>query len=145
VDSHIFVKRVAEVSGFDKEIAERVVRATLLNLGTRIDAGEADDLAAQLPDAIGACLRHKGNAERFPPSEFVRRVACVVPLSNKQGPGAIRAVFTVLSEAVGQRRRAERCPAPARTRLHRACRRADRDAIGQSCSASPPPATTGEV
>jgi len=52
-----------------------VVRATLLNLGTRIDAGEADDLAAQLPDAIGACLRRKGNAERFPPSEFVRRVA----------------------------------------------------------------------
>jgi uncharacterized protein (DUF2267 family) len=98
----MFVKRVAELSGFDKEIAERVVRATLLNLGTRIDAGEADDLAAQLPDAIGACLRHKGNAERFPPSEFVRRVACVVPLSNKQGPGAIRAVFTVLSEAVSE-------------------------------------------
>jgi uncharacterized protein (DUF2267 family) len=98
----MFVKRVAELSGFDKEIAERVVRATLLNLGTRIDAGEADDLAAQLPDPIGACLRHKGKAERFPPSEFVRRVACVVPLSNKQGPGAIRAVFTVLSEAVSE-------------------------------------------
>jgi type IV secretory pathway ATPase VirB11/archaellum biosynthesis ATPase len=38
MDSPTFVKRVAELSGVDKEIAERVVRATLLNLGTRIRA-----------------------------------------------------------------------------------------------------------
>lgn len=44
MNSPTFVKRVAELSGVDKEIAERVVRATLLNLGTRIDPGEADDL-----------------------------------------------------------------------------------------------------
>jgi type IV secretory pathway ATPase VirB11/archaellum biosynthesis ATPase len=37
MDSPTFVKRVAELSGVDKEIAERVVRGTLLNLGTRID------------------------------------------------------------------------------------------------------------
>ena len=80
MDSPTFVKRVAELSGVDKEIAERVVRATLLNLGTRIDPGEADDLAAQLPEAIGVCLRHAWKAQRFPPSEFMRRVACVVPL-----------------------------------------------------------------
>ena len=42
MDSPTFVKRVAELGGVDKEIAERVVRATLLNLGTRIDPGEAD-------------------------------------------------------------------------------------------------------
>lgn len=102
MDSPTFVKRVAELSGVDKEIAERVVRATLLNLGTRIDPGEADDLAAQLPEAIGVCLRHKWKAQRFPPSEFVRRVACVVPLSNEQGPQAVRAVFTVLRKAVSE-------------------------------------------
>jgi type IV secretory pathway ATPase VirB11/archaellum biosynthesis ATPase len=38
MNSPTFVKRVAELSGVDKEIAERVVRATLLNLGTRIRA-----------------------------------------------------------------------------------------------------------
>jgi len=65
MDSPTFVKRVAELSGVDKEIAERVVRATFLNLGTRIDPGEADDLAAQLPEAIGACLRHKWKAQRL--------------------------------------------------------------------------------
>ena len=102
MDSPTFVKRVAELSGVDKEIAERVVRATLLNLGTRIDPGEADDLAAQLPEAIGVCLRHTWKAQRFPPSEFMRRVACVVPLSNEQGPQAVRAVFTVLREAVSE-------------------------------------------
>lgn len=102
MDSPTFVKRVAELSGFDKEIAERVVRATLLNLGTRIDPGEAGDLAAQLPDAIGACLQHKWKAQRFPASEFVRRVACVVPLTNEQSPQAIRTVFTVLGEAVSE-------------------------------------------
>jgi uncharacterized protein (DUF2267 family) len=65
-------------------------------LGTRIDPGEADDLAAQLPDWLAACLRHEGKAERFPPAEFVRRVVHVVPLHNDQARAGIRAVFTVL-------------------------------------------------
>ena len=32
----------------------------------------------------------------------MRRVACVVPLSNEQGAHAVRAVFTVLREAVSE-------------------------------------------
>jgi uncharacterized protein (DUF2267 family) len=32
----------------------------------------------------------------------MRRVACVVPLGNEQGAHAIRAVFTVLREAVSE-------------------------------------------
>jgi uncharacterized protein (DUF2267 family) len=74
--------------------------ATLLNLGTRIDPGEGDDLAAQLLEAIGVCLRHAWKAQRFPPNEFMRRVACVVPLGTEQGAHSVRAVFTVLREAV---------------------------------------------
>ena len=46
MDAPTFIKRVAELGGFDKTVAERVVRATLLNLGTRIDPGEAHDLTA---------------------------------------------------------------------------------------------------
>jgi len=102
VDAPTFVKRVSELTGLDKEHAERALRATLVMLGIRIDPGEADDLAAQLPDAFGHCLRHEGAAERFPPSEFQRRVMCVVPLSNAQARDAVRAVFTVLGEAVSQ-------------------------------------------
>jgi uncharacterized protein (DUF2267 family) len=100
MDAPTFIKRVAELGGFDKAVAERVVRAVLLNLGTRIDPGEAHDLASQLPHAIGACLEHDWRAERFPPREFVRRVVCVVPLSSEQGESAVRVVFKVLSEAV---------------------------------------------
>jgi uncharacterized protein (DUF2267 family) len=102
MDSPTFIKHVAELGQFDKAVAERVVRATLLNLGTRIDPGEAHDLAAQLPHPIGACLEHDWRAERFPPREFVRRVACVVPLSNEQGESAVRAVFSTLGEAVSE-------------------------------------------
>ena len=102
MDAPTFIKRVAELGGFDKAVAERVVRATLLNLGTRIDPGEAHDLASQLPQAIGACLEHDWRAERFPPGEFVRRVVCVVPLSSEQGESAVRSVFKVLGEAVSE-------------------------------------------
>jgi uncharacterized protein (DUF2267 family) len=94
------LSRVSELTGLDKVRAERAVRATLMTLGTRIDAGEADDLAAQLPRSFAGCLRRTGHAERFPPTEFARRVACVVPLTNDQARKAIRAVFTVLNEAV---------------------------------------------
>lgn len=100
MDSATFLRRVSELKGLDKEHAERAVRATFLTLGTRIDPGEADDLAAQLPGSIGQCLPHEGAAERFPPSEFVRRVACVVPLSNEQARQAVPAIFAVLREAV---------------------------------------------
>jgi uncharacterized protein (DUF2267 family) len=102
MDAPTFIKRVAEIGGFDKAVAERVARATLLNLGTRIDPGEAHDLASQLPRALGACLEHDWRAQRFPSHEFVRRVACVVPLSHEQGEGAVRTVFRVLGEAVSE-------------------------------------------
>ena len=100
MDAGRFIKRVEELSGLDRERAELTTRATLVMLGTRIDPGEADDLAAQLPDSLAACLPHEGEAERFGPDEFKRRVARIVPLANDQAPKAIRAVFTALSEAV---------------------------------------------
>jgi uncharacterized protein (DUF2267 family) len=54
MDAPHFVKRVAELTGFDRDRSELLVRTTLVTLGTRISAGEADDLAAQLPDALRA-------------------------------------------------------------------------------------------
>jgi len=102
VDSATFVKRICELTGLDKDHAERAVRATLVTLGTRIDPGEADDLAAQLPQSFAHCLRHEGHAERFPPVEFLRRITCVVPLAGEQSRNAVRAVFTVLGEAVSE-------------------------------------------
>lgn len=100
MDSGHFLRRVRETTGFDREHAEHVVRATLVTLSTRITPGEADDLAAQLPDWIAACLPHEAEPCRFDPVEFKRRVARVVPLTNEQAGPAIKAVFAVLNEAV---------------------------------------------
>ncbi len=106
MDSGQFLKRVSELTGFDRERSELLVRTTLVTLGTRIAPGEADDLAAQLPDSLGAALQHESEPSRFGPDEFKRRVARIVPLANDQAAAAIRAVFTVLGEAIsdGERR-----------------------------------------
>ena len=74
----------------------------LVTLGTRLDPGEADDLAAQLPDPFGAFLRHETKAERFPPEEMLRRIVHLVPLPNDPARRAVRALFTVLAEAVSE-------------------------------------------
>jgi uncharacterized protein (DUF2267 family) len=96
------VRRLADATGLDREHAERALRATLVTLGTRIDPGEADDLAAQLPDPYAACLRHEWKAERFPPDEFQRRIVHLVPLTNEQARSEIRACFALLGEAVSE-------------------------------------------
>jgi len=102
VDSQQILTHVSELTGFDHDRSEHLVRATLVMLGTRIASGEANDLAAQLPDSLGACLEHESEASRFDPPEFERRVARVVPLANDQAGPAIKAVFSVLSEAVSE-------------------------------------------
>jgi uncharacterized protein (DUF2267 family) len=102
VDAPTMIRRIAELTGLDKEHAERALRVTLVILGTRIDPGEADDLAAQLPETLKVFLHHESKAERFPPEEFLRRVVHLVPLSNEQARQAVRAVFTVLGEAVSE-------------------------------------------
>ena len=100
MDAGQFRKRLSTLTGFPRERAELLARTTLVTLSSRISAGEADDLAAQLPDPFKACLPHNSKPCRFDPEEFERRVARIVPLANDQARPAIRAVFTVLAEAV---------------------------------------------
>lgn len=79
------------------------IRATLETLGERLQAGEAKDLASQLPREIGyylfrGAIRVRG--ERFDYDEFVDRVAyreCVEP---PQASYHSRAVMEVVGEAV---------------------------------------------
>jgi uncharacterized protein (DUF2267 family) len=80
--------------------AMRAIYATLETLGERLFGREADELAAQLPAAIGAYLRLAKEKERFDLEEFFRRVA------EREGvdlPDAVfhaRVVLEVLQEAV---------------------------------------------
>ncbi len=93
------VQHRARLAATDEAI--RTTRATLQTLAERLYGGEADDLAAQLPQEIGRYLQEvESRGNRFSLDEFFRRV------SEREGvdlPIAVhhaRAVISVLSEAV---------------------------------------------
>src|SRR5829696_5972942 len=66
------VSAVRESARIDtREHAEKAVRATLRVLGQRL-AGEASDLAAQLPPELGAEITASPQTERFNLKEFYR-------------------------------------------------------------------------
>ena len=97
------VSAVRESARIDtREHAEKAVRATLAVLGQRL-AGEAADLAAQLPDELTVDMPTGPESERFGLDEFYRRVA------EKEGHGCseaearqhARAVTALLRESVG--------------------------------------------
>ena len=78
------------------------VRATLSTLSERLTLEEAKDLAAQLPNEIGACLSISPvmHAQRLSLDEFFYRVAT---REKAHPPDAIyhaRVVMEVVSEAV---------------------------------------------
>lgn len=54
--------------------ADAVTRTVLTTLSERIQPGEADDLAAQLPEEIGRYLTEVEDVESFSFDEFVDRV-----------------------------------------------------------------------
>ena len=97
------VSAVRESARIDsREHAEKAVRATVAVLGQRL-AGEARDLAAQLPDDLAADMPTEAEAERFDLDEFYRRVA------EKEGHGCTeaearqhaRATMVAIRESVG--------------------------------------------
>jgi uncharacterized protein (DUF2267 family) len=97
-----FIAAVQErAGGIPREEAEKATWATLEVLADRITAGEANDLAAQLPKALKEALRpHKPEAEPFGLKEFVDRVAQRLgetPVPPKQ---LVRAVLTTVREGV---------------------------------------------
>ena len=98
-----FIKHVQSVAQLNsREEAERAARATLETLKERIVGDEASQLAAQLPQELGDCLRGREgeNGQHFSMQEFIGRV------SEKEGvePTAaaihVRGVFSVLQQAV---------------------------------------------
>lgn len=101
VGAREFIRRVAERAGLDEERAGRATDAVLETFGERIAGGEAEDLAAQLPEPVAApLLRPGGDPKPIPLSDFVRRVA------EREGESPVvarehsRAVLTTLREAV---------------------------------------------
>ncbi len=104
-----FIERVQGRGGFQHHgRAEEATRATLETLGERLSAAEAADVAAQLPDDLGAYIERQAS-RASPPSEFgledfCRKVAerQGSDLSTEDAHAHVRAVFTTLREAISE-------------------------------------------
>jgi uncharacterized protein (DUF2267 family) len=100
LDGAGFLSRVQRDAGLSGPAAERAVRATLETLGERLSSGQARDLAAQLPGALGSLVANDSNAQAFDLSEFVRRVADREGTDPATAERHARAVFAALGRAV---------------------------------------------
>ncbi|MBF2015774.1 MAG: DUF2267 domain-containing protein [Rivularia sp. T60_A2020_040] len=98
-----FIKHVQSVAQVDsREQTERVTRATLETIKERIVGDEAKDLAAQLPEEIAQYLRGREgeNGQHFKLQEFIERVSKKADVKSTDAIMQVRAVFTVLQNAV---------------------------------------------
>ncbi|MGB2569958.1 DUF2267 domain-containing protein [Micromonospora citrea] len=102
----LFVDAVARRAELRPEQAAAISRAVLRTVAERVRAGEADDLAAQLPDDLSAYLTGPaeaggaGRPDAFGPLEFLRRVAERAGVEPATAQVGVRAVFATLREAV---------------------------------------------
>lgn len=104
MDYETFEQTVSERAGVPRERAEALIRATLETLSERLTGGEANDLAAQLPEPAKEWLTTAVEpAASFGLDEFIARVATragIPPEEIGEAREATRAVFTTLREAV---------------------------------------------
>lgn len=98
-----FIKHVQSTAQLEsRQAAEQATRATLETVAERIVGNEASQLAAQLPAELGQYLRgHEGeNGHHFSIKEFYQRVSEKAGVEPVSAATQVRAVFTVLNEAV---------------------------------------------
>ena len=96
-----FIGSVAQGAGISREEAERLTVATLQTLAERISGGEAEDLAAQLPEELKPHLTGvPEEAERFDVEVFVHRVAERAGTDPDDALSHVGAVFATLRDAV---------------------------------------------
>jgi uncharacterized protein (DUF2267 family) len=100
LDRDRFIELAAEWADIGFESAERAVRATLETLGERIDRGEAQQVAWQLPPEIGPWVATTGPAAGFDADEFLRRVAEREGVRIPEAERHARAVFQVLRQVL---------------------------------------------
>ena len=97
-----FIDLVAREAGVGRDAAARAARATLKTLAQRITHGEAEDIAAELPEELRLSLRDGERPETFDRQEFLRRVVARegglidAPTAERH----VRAVFAALRQAV---------------------------------------------
>jgi uncharacterized protein (DUF2267 family) len=107
MDEDEFLRIVQQSARISREEAERATRATLQTLADRIAAGEARDLAEQLPPRLAAWVATTSAAQRFDLDEFLRRVAEREGVDPERAERDAAAVFAALGRAVSPRELAD--------------------------------------
>lgn len=95
-----FITTVQQKAGIGWEKAERAARSTLSVLAERLSAGEARDIAEQLPGDLGGYLVSVNGAEAFHADEFLRRIAEREEVDLATAERHAQAVFAALGRAV---------------------------------------------
>jgi len=98
-----FIDVVARRAGVSHDQAATLTPAALATLAQRISGGEDDDIANQLPGALGQHLRRppgRADAEPLGLDEFVRRVSERSGVDQTLAMAGVRAVLTTIREAV---------------------------------------------
>jgi uncharacterized protein (DUF2267 family) len=96
-----FIKAVADKAGLPRDEAEALTHAVLKVLSQRLTGGEADDLAAQLPEPLkGDLVPSEERAESFDADEFARRVAAQTGTSEADAGAGVVAVLATIRDAV---------------------------------------------
>lgn len=81
--------------------ALQAIRAVLTSLGERLQAGEALDLAAPLPEEIGRFLEEADPGQRFPLDAFYGRVQEQIgTIERSEAAFYTKAIIDVLDDAV---------------------------------------------
>lgn len=96
-----FLSEVEARAEFDsRERAEDATAAVLRTLGERIVGGEADDLAAQLPEGVDDSLEAAESDEQFDFEEFTDRVDDRLDDDDVSPKHSSQAVASVVVDAV---------------------------------------------
>jgi uncharacterized protein (DUF2267 family) len=96
-----FITTIEQQAGISWNAAERAARATLKTLAERISAGQARELAHELPPQVGKWLEDGGvEAEDFDVREFLRRVAEREEVDEETAAEHVKAVFAALARLV---------------------------------------------
>src|SRR4051812_9900703 len=97
-----FITTVEQKAHLGWEKAERVARTTLSVLADRLSAGEARDIAAQLPGDLGKHLESADGAQPFDANEFLRRIVEREDVDLDTAERHARAVFAALGRTLGE-------------------------------------------
>jgi len=101
MDLQQFLTTVAQIADVDLDAAERASEIVLAVLGEHLTRGEAADVVRGLPAELQAYAWSPGSPQRFPPEEFLRRVAEREDVDLLTAERHARAVFTALRNAIG--------------------------------------------